>query len=80
MYINIYEKDKLLCTNFKLEFDAARERACGVHASRPRRQSVEHVVSVAVGKVGADLGCLRTESANGPKTKFAHLSLLYNFC
>ena len=58
---------------------AAAAGVRGVHARRPRRQSVKHVVSVAVGKVGADLGHPRAESANGPKMKFAHLGLLYVF-
>jgi len=58
---------------------AAAAGVRGVHARRPRRQSVKHVVSVAVGKVGADLGRLWAESANGPKTKFSHLDPLYIF-
>jgi hypothetical protein len=32
-----------------------------------------------VGKVGADLSRLLDELANGRKTKFAHLGLLYIF-
>jgi hypothetical protein len=48
-------------------------------AWRTRRHSIEHVACVAVGKVEADLGRLRTESANGPKTKLAAHTMLYVF-
>ena len=46
-------------------------------AWRPRRQNVEHVASVGVGKVGAKLGQIWADLDLGPKTKFVHLNMLY---
>ena len=55
-------------------------------AWRPRPQHMssfgqfpEHVASVGVGKVGAELGQIWTDLDLGPKTKFVHLGLLYIF-
>jgi hypothetical protein len=48
-------------------------------ACSPQRQFDEHVVSVGVGKVGAELGQIWTEFGHGPKTKFAGHKLLYTF-
>ena len=45
----------------------------------PRRQNVEHVASVGVGKVGAELGQIWADLDLRPKTKFVHLGLLYIF-
>ena len=46
-------------------------------AWQPCRQNVEHVASVGVGKVGAELGQIWTDLDHRSKTKFVHLGLLY---
>ena len=48
-------------------------------AWRPRRQNVEHVVSVGVGKVGVELGQIWADLDLGPKTKFEAREVLYIF-
>jgi len=57
----------------------AMERARGVHARRPRRHIVEHVVRVEVGRAGVSSGWLQAELATGPKTKFEARELLFIF-
>ena len=62
-----------------LRCDAHRPWRSALGAWRPRRQTVEHVASVGVGKVGAELGQIWTDLDLGPKVKFVHLGLLYIF-
>jgi hypothetical protein len=61
------------------EDDARRHGGGAAHAWSPRRHLIEHVVGSEWGKVGCDLGCHLGQIRPRPKTKFAHLGLLYNF-
>ena len=57
----------------------AMEMARGVHARRPRRHIVEHVVRVEVGRASVSSGWLQAELVTGPKTKFEARELLFIF-
>ena len=59
--------------------DARRPWGASSGAWQPHRQNVEHVASVGVGKVGAELGRIWADLDLRPKTKFVHLGLLYIF-
>ena len=57
----------------------AEEGARGVHARRPRRQSVEHVACVAVPDLESIFGIFRAHSDLDASSKVALLWILYKF-